>query len=197
MKTEVEYIDDTHQYLINGVLVPSVSELIKFKYPDMYSNVPKTVLRQSANYGTKVHDYIQRFVEGEFTIEELKERNIDPNIKIAVEQFEYLRKMWAFQIKDMEQIVHYKEKYAGRYDMRTIEGDDLILDLKTTSEIHEEWLSWQLGLYYMAAGLKRDFGYVIWLPKGKAGQVKQINVKSHEECRQLLEDYEKAEASKQ
>lgn len=195
MKTEVEYIDDTHQYLINGVLVPSVSELIKFKYPDMYSNVPKTVLRQSANYGTKVHDYIQRFVEGEFTIEELQKRNIDPNIKIAVERFEYLRKMWAFQVKDMEQIVHYKDKYAGRYDMRTI--DDLIIDLKTTAEIHEEWLSWQLGLYYLASGLKRDFGYVIWLPKGKAGDVKQINVKTHDECVQLLDDYEKTKVTEE
>ena len=195
MEESIEFIEDGHVYLYKGVIIPSVSDLIKFKFPDAYKGIPKTVLRQSANYGTKVHDYIQRFVEGEFTIEELQKRNIDPNIKIAVERFEYLRKMWAFQIKDMEQIVHYKNKYAGRYDMRTIDGDDLIIDLKTTSEIHEEWLSWQLGLYYMAAGLKRDFGYVIWLPKGKAGEVKQINVKTHEECVQLIKDYEKANPS--
>lgn len=187
--TDVEFVEETHTYLIDGIIVPSVSELIRFKYPEAYKGVPQRILKQKADYGSKVHDYVQRFVEKEFTIEELKERNIDPNIKVAIEQFEYLRKMWAFQVQDMEQIVHYKDKYCGRYDIKTI--DDLFIDIKTTSEIHEEWLSWQLGLYQFAAGIKKDFGYVIWLPKGKMGQVKQINVKTHEECIELVKEYEK------
>lgn len=189
MKSEVEYIDETHQYLINGILVPSVSELIRFRFPEMYANVPKTILRQKANYGSRVHEHIQRFVEGEFTLDELKKRKIDPNIKVAVEWFEYLRKMWAFQVKSMEQIVHYKNHYCGRYDILTI--DDLVIDLKTTSEIHEEWLAYQLSLYYLALGLGRDFGYCIWLPKGKPAKVIQINVKPKDELKQLIKDYEK------
>lgn len=196
MKTDIEFLEDEHLYLYKGVLVPSVSELIKFKFPEAYKGVPKRILKNKADYGSRVHEYIERFVKGEFTLEELDKKNIDPNIKAAVGQFEYLRKMWAFHIKDMEQIVHYKDKYAGRYDIRTIDGDDLIIDLKTTSEIHEEWISWQLGLYYMALGLKRDFGYVIWLPKGKPGKVVQINVKTHDECVQLIKDYEKYSSNK-
>ena len=195
MKNSLEFVEDIHAYLYDGVIIPSVSELIRFKFPDAYKGVPEKVLKSKASYGTKVHQNVESFVNGEFTMDELKNSKKDPNIKLAVEQFEYFRKNWAFHVKDMEQIVCYQGRYAGTYDIRTI--DDLIIDLKTTSEIHEDWLSWQLGLYYLASGIKRDFGYVIWLPKGKYGDVKQINVKTHNECVQLLEDYEKVEASKQ
>lgn len=189
MKNEIEYLDDVHSYLIDGVLVPSVSELIRFKFPDAYKGIPEKILKQKASYGTKVHDYIQRFIDKEFTLDELKQKNIDPNIKIAVEQFEELRKKWAFQIKDMEKIVHYKNKYAGRYDIKTI--DNLIIDIKTTSSLHEEWLALQLGLYQMAEDISSGISYCIWLPKGKAGKVVAINPWTHNECKELLDEYEK------
>ena len=190
MKNNIEFLEDEHIYLSDGVIVPRVSELIRFKFPGQYDGVPTKILKRKASYGTKVHQTIEAFVNKEFTLEELKAKKIDPDIKIAVEQFESLRKKWCFFVKDMEQIVANKDKYAGTYDIRT--EDDIIIDLKTTSEIHDEWLSWQLGLYYLAAGIEKPYGYVIWLPKGKAAEVKQIPVKSFEECKQLLKDYEKS-----
>ena len=190
MKTnDIEFLEDSHQYLVDGVLVPSVSELIRFKFVDMYQNVPDKILKKKADYGTKVHDYIERFVKGEFTLEELNKKKIDPNIKIAVEQFEICRKMWAFHVKDMEQIVTYKGKYCGKYDILTI--DDYIVDLKTTSELHEEWLRWQLSLYALALDIKKDFHFCIWLPKGKMGKVIQIKSIPEEELLRALDDYEK------
>lgn len=185
----IEFLEDTHTYLLDGVIVPSVSELIKFKYPEAYKGVPTKILKQKASYGTKVHDYIQRFVNKEFALEELNKKNIDPSIKIAVEQFEELRKKWAFQIKDMEKIVHYKDKYAGRYDIRTI--DDFIIDIKTTTEVHEDWLALQLGLYNLAENIQTGIGYCMWLPKNKSGKVVAINPWSHDECKELLKEYEK------
>ena len=195
MKTNnIEYLDDVHAYLIDGVLVPSVSELIRFKFPEAYSGIPQKILKAKANYGSRVHDYIQRFVEGEFTLEELQKKNIDPNIKIAVEQFEQLRKRWAFYIKDMEQIIHYKNKFAGRYDLCT--EDNLIIDIKTTAELHEDWLALQLGLYQLGAGITSGIAYCFWLPKGKPGKVVTINPWTHNECLELLEEYEKHIANK-
>ena len=193
MKIDVEFLPDTHIYLCNGILCPSVSELIRFKFPEAYAGIPKKILKQKANYGTKVHDYVERFIKKEFTLDELKKRNVDPNIKIAVEQFEILRKKWCFQIKDMEQIVTYKGKYAGTYDLMTEDG--LIIDLKTTSELHEDWLALQLGLYQLAAGVSSGIAYCIWLPKSKAGKVVAINPWTHEECIQLVKEYEKHSAN--
>ena len=189
MKNSIEYLDDVHCYLIDGVMVPSVSELIKFKFPDAYKGIPEKILKKKASYGTKVHDYIQKFVSNEITLEEIQSKDIDPNIKIAVEQFENLRKKWAFQVKDMEQIVHYKNKYAGRYDIKTI--DNFIIDIKTTAELHTEWLELQLGLYQMAEGINSGLTYCIWLPKGKLGKVVAINPWTFDECKELLDEYEK------
>lgn len=194
-KRQIEFLDDVHTYVCDGVIIPSVSELIRFKFPDAYKGIPEKVLRRKADYGTKVHRLVEDFVRGDTTMEEIQKKRIDPNIKIAVEQFEILRKTWAFAIKDMEQIVCWDGKYCGTYDLRTL--DDVIIDLKTTAEIHEEWLRWQLGLYYMAAGIKREFGFVLWLPKGKMGQVKQINVATYEECEKLVKDYNEAQSSEE
>lgn len=192
-KNNIEYLDDVHAYLIDGVLVPSVSELIRFNFPDAYKGIPDKILKQKASYGTKVHDYIQKYVSKELGMNEILERNIDPNIKIAVEQFEILRNAWAFFVKDMEQIVHYKDKYAGRYDIKTI--DNVIIDIKTTAEIHEDWLALQLGLYNLADGMSSDVGYCIWLPKGKPGKVVTIKPWSNEECIELVKKYEKYTAN--
>lgn len=189
----IEFLEDVHTYVCDGVIIPSVSELIRFKFPEAYAGIPKKVLQKKASYGTKVHRTIEEFVGGT-PMDEIQKRNIDPDVKIAVEQFEVLRKTWAFYVKDMEQIVCYKNKYAGTYDIRT--EDDYLIDIKTTSELHEEWLKWQLSLYYLALGVKRDFGFCLWLPKGKMGKVVQINTLPEEDCIRLVKDYEEANPSR-
>ena len=182
----IEFIKETHTYLNDGVIIPSVSELIKFKFPDAYKGVPDFILKRSASYGTIIHQRIEEFASGELKLDEI----VDPDARAKVEEFENLRKMWAFYIKDMEQIVDYKGRYAGMYDLRL--EDDYLADIKTTSKIHEDWLAWQLGLYYLALGVKKDHGFVMWFPKKEPAQVRQITVASHEECIELLEEYEKS-----
>lgn len=184
----IEFIEDTHSYLYDGVLIPSVSELIRFKFPGAYDGIPEKVLKRKAKYGTKVHELVEGLVRNEFSLTDVTTKKIDPNIKIAIEQFETLRKAWIFSIKDMEQIVCYQGRYAGKYDMRTI--DDVLIDIKTTTEIHEDWLSWQLGLYQTALGIDKNTAYCMWLPKGKAAKVVAITPKTKEECLNLLEEYE-------
>lgn len=182
----IEFVEETHTYLNDGVIIPSVSEIIRFKFPDAYKGVPDWVLKRKATYGTLIHQRIEEFANGQLTLDEIA----DPEAREKVEEFEILRKMWAFYVKDMEQIVDYCGRVAGRYDIRL--QDDYLVDIKTTSKIHQDWLSWQLGFYYLALGIKRDFGFCMWFPKGKRAEVKQINVMSHEDCVKLLEEYEKS-----
>ena len=47
MKIDVEFIPDTHVYLANGILCPSVSELIRFKFPEAYAGIPKKILKDA------------------------------------------------------------------------------------------------------------------------------------------------------
>lgn len=186
---KIEFVESTHTYLYGGVIIPSVSELIRFKFPKQYDGVPEKILKNKAQYGTKVHQLVEDLFLKRTTLEEIQSKRIDPNTKVSVEQAESLRKNWCFYIKDSEKIVTYKGKYAGTYDLIT--DDDFIIDIKTTTEIHEEWLSWQLGLYYLASGIEQSVGYVMSLPKGKPGVVKPITVKSWDECKELVKEYEK------
>lgn len=180
----IEFLEDVHVYLDDGIIIPSVSELIRFKFPDMYKGVSDKVLKKKASYGTMVHDCIERFVRGELKPEEIE----DEDARKAVENFDIQRKAWAFYIKDMERIVSYKGRFAGKFDLMLEDG--YIADIKTTSALHEDWLAWQLGFYYLASGIDKDFGFVIWLPKKKKAQVRQINCVPKEELLQLLDEYE-------
>lgn len=188
--SDVEFIEDGHIYLCDGIIIPSVSDLIRFHYKDAYQGIPERILKKKAKFGTQVHNTIEGFIRGEFTLEELKSKRIDPDIKIAVEQFEELRKKWAFHIKSMEQIVSWDDKYAGQFDLLTI--DDYIIDIKTTTELHTDWLQWQLSLYAMALGIEKDYHYCMWLPKGKAGKVIQIDTIPREEVEKLVNEYHRS-----
>lgn len=190
----IEFVEETHSYLCDGVLIPSVSELIRFKFPDQYKGIPEKVLKKKASYGTKAHEYIERFIKKEFTIEELRQKRIDPDIKLAVEEFERCRKYWCFYVKDVERMVDWRGRYAGRLDL-LVEGD-YVVDIKTTSEIHLDWLSYQLSLYAMALGIQKDWHYCLWLAKGKMGKVISVPSIPEEELKQLVKDYEKHTSGK-
>ena len=43
----IEFIEESHTYLIDGVITPSVSEILNFIFPDKYSNIPKQILYKS------------------------------------------------------------------------------------------------------------------------------------------------------
>ena len=177
----IEFIKDGHYYLHDGVLIPSVSDIISFKFPKTYSGVPDDVLKRKAAYGTNIHRAIEEFIENG-TVPE------DENTRLAVEEFERLRKEWIFSIQSVEQIVHYKDRYAGTYDLKT--KDNLIIDLKTTAKLHMDMLALQIGLYYLADNNPQEKGYCMWFPKGKGAKVKEIKVLGFDECKAILKEYE-------
>lgn len=185
----VEYLEDGHIYLVNGVIVPSVTQLVSYALGgNTYSNIPKRILDAKAQYGTEVHQLIQDYEEKKITLEEVNAKRIDPNQKSALNQYVKLKSKYLIYPKNQEVIVNYKDKMAGRYDM--LDCDDYLWDIKTTQKVHTDALEWQLGLYYLALGKPKDIGYCIWLPKSDVGQVIQITPKSFKECEEMIEQYE-------
>ena len=57
----LEYIDDTHTYLVDGIIVPSITQLIKMKFKNKYDAVPKEVLKKAADKGTAMHLAIELY----------------------------------------------------------------------------------------------------------------------------------------
>lgn len=141
---EVEYYDDEHMYLVNGVIVPSITQLLKKRFGGKYDGVNSAVLNKAAEEGTKVHKAIELYCKDgeESELEELR-------------NFKFLRKKYGFEVLDNEvPIVLFDEGEpiaAGRLDMVLKMGDDIgLADIKRTSVLDKEYVGLQLNLYRLA-----------------------------------------------
>lgn len=174
---KVEFIEDGHIYLVNGIQVESVTQLLQKVFPDKYSSVPASILAQKAEYGTTIHSAIERHENG------LKTAHMGIWAKIALAQYEKLKKEHGFIVESQEQIVFFKDKFAGRYDMTVINKNGLLClnDIKTTYKLDRDWLSWQLSLYELAYEWTyqvEPFPFAefncLWLPRGELGEYVRI-----------------------
>ena len=185
---DLTFIEDTHQYLYKGVLVPSVSQILHFIFPDKYKGVSSETLKKKAKYGSIVHEYIEKFENGKY--DELPE--LDLYQKLSFKQYCKLISKYDIEVLQQEKMVHYKDIYAGRFDMiANIQGKESLCDIKTTAELDIEYLSWQLSLYEYAYGKKFKKLYAIWLPKKSLGKLVEIKRKTKKEIERILKEYEK------
>ena len=147
---ELEYIDETHTYLVDGIIVPSITQILKIKFGKKYEGIDKDVLKRAANKGTAVHEAIEKYCKtGEET--DLKE----------VRNFKFLQKQYKFEVIENEvPIILFKGDEpiaAGRLDL-VLKIDDLIGggDIKRTSSLDKEYLAYQLNLYRI--GYRQCYG---------------------------------------
>lgn len=137
----VEYDDDTHTYLADGIIIPSVTQIMKVKFGNKYSGVAPSVLEKAANRGTRIHK----------SIEEWCTKGIDDGSK-EVRNFKFLQKQYKFKVIKNEVPLlicdEGKPIVAGRTDMIIDTERGLhIADIKSTSVLDKEYLAYQLSLY--------------------------------------------------
>lgn len=146
----LEYFDDTHTYLYDGLMLPSVTQILGVKYKNDYASVPPAVLENASRRGTAVHKAIENFnVSG-----------YDDGSE-AVRNFKFLQKQYGFEVLDSElPIVLFKDDMpiaCGRLDMTMlIDGQTGIADIKTVSALNKEKIAYQLNLYRI--GLMQSYG---------------------------------------
>ena len=137
----LEYIDSTHTYLVDGVIVPSITQIMKLKFENKYDGVDKDVLSKAAQKGTEVHEAIENYCKtGE--VKDLKE----------VRNFIFLQKHYDFVVLGNEiPIILFKDDNpiaAGRLDLvLDVNGNIGLGDIKRTSTLDKEYLTYQLNLY--------------------------------------------------
>ena len=187
----VEFIEDGHIYLVDGVVVPSVSELLHFIFPNKYSNIPENILNAKAEYGSKVHEAIECLEKNE------KLPQLNYLQELSIDQYRKLKDKYKIEVLEQEKMVHYKNYYCGRFDMIAgINGTYSLCDIKTTAKLDKESLSWQLSYYALAHNpdkYESEFEkfYAIWLPKKDLGQVVEIERKSKQELLEKLKEFRK------
>lgn len=147
---ELEYIDETHTYLVDGILVPSITQILKVKFGNKYAGIDKEILNRAAEKGTMVHEAIEKLCKtGE--VDDLKE----------VRNFMFLQKQYKFEVLENEvPIILFKDNKpiaAGRLDL-VLKMDNEIGggDIKRTSSLDKEYLAYQLNLYRI--GYRQCYG---------------------------------------
>ena len=189
----LEYIEETHQYLYNGILIPSVSGILhKYLFKDKYKDVPEYILKAKAEYGSQLHEAIEILEKDAILIDKLNEQQ-----SLSIKQYLDIKKGNNLEVIKQEEMVCYKGIYAGRFDMiANINGELSLVDIKTTAKLDLEYLSWQLSLYELAYGKRFKKFYVLWLPKKEIGQLVEVKRKSKKEIEKLLEEIEKDGSNK-
>lgn len=140
----LEYFEDEHLYLVDGVVVPSITQLLKVRFGNKYEHIHRDKLQRASEAGTQVHDAIQRLCEdGEIT--DLPE----------VRNFMFLKRQYDFEVIENETpvilFIDDEPIAAGRLDM-VIRMDGQIggADIKRTSSLDRYYLFYQLNLYRIA-----------------------------------------------
>lgn len=146
----LEYFDDTHTYLYDGLILPSVTQILGVKYRNDYASVPPAVLENAAKRGTEIHKAIENFNVSGYD-----------DGREAVRNFKFLQKQYGFEVLDSElPIVIFKDDFpiaCGRLDMTMqMDGEIGIADIKTVSSLNKEKIAYQLNLYRI--GLMQSYG---------------------------------------
>lgn len=186
----IEFIEEEHLYLYDGVIIPSVSDILAFIFPEKYKDVPDYILQNKAEYGSLVHELVEQLENGK-TIEELKQDyEFNYIVEASLEQHLRLKKEYEIETISQEEIVCYKGLYAGRYDSEAMIKSELsLVDRKATAKLDEEYLSWQLSYYELAKGKRYKKLYVEWLPKKGLGKLVEIKRKPKKELLRVLKEY--------
>jgi len=126
------YNEETHTYTLNGVELPSVTQIITSIGLVDYSMANKDLLEYKADIGRKVHRTIELYDNNE-----LDDSELHPLLKNYLEQWKKFKKDFGLHIIESEiKMFHPIYKYAGTIDvLGRIDDYYVIIDIKSGGEI--------------------------------------------------------------
>lgn len=140
----LEYIDETHTYIYEGIVLPSITQLLKVKFGNKYNGISKATLERAAEQGSAVHK----------AIEDFERQGIESQLP-ELRNYKFLKKAYGFECIDNEvPVVLFQDGEpiaCGRLDLVLTEGEQIGLgDIKRTSALDKNYLAYQLNLYRVA-----------------------------------------------
>ena len=170
--------EETHEYTLDGKKLISVTQLMrKHGLAPNYDGVSNEVLKAKAERGTLIHKEIENFC---------KHKTIGFTEELA--QFINAMQLNGFGVIGSELQV-YNDVVAGTLDLLiSLQNELCIADIKTTSVLHKESLSWQLSIYAYLYGDKNiKKGYAFHFDNNSQLHIVEIPLKPIEEVEKLIE----------
>ncbi len=140
------FFDDRHEYQVDGEIVPSVSEILRFISREVYGDVTQFRLDHAADRGHDVHsacEQLDRFGSAEINAE------IEPYIKAYIQFRKDHKPAWS----KIEHAMHSKEfGYAGTLDRYGVMDEcPVIVDIKSSYKVETALVTAQLNAYDILA----------------------------------------------
>lgn len=157
---DLEYTDEDHTYICDGLILPSVTQILKYKFGGKYDGVDRETLNNAAKRGTEVHKAIEDYCKD----------GTDSDL-VELRNFKFLQSKYNFTVEQNEvPVILFKNDEpicAGRLDLilsmvetsdngntrREVKG---IGDIKRTSALDKDYLAYQLNIYRIA--LRQSYG---------------------------------------
>lgn len=186
-ESRVAFDPASHTYTLDGKRLSGITERIRTRiFPDEYKYVPEQVLQRAAQRGSIVHQAVEVYDTLGFDTEGVGELE---TYKELAKDFDFMRQHVA-----SEYLVDDGRKYASCIDKVYSDGSGgvILADIKTTSSLNVEYVSWQLSVYKYLFGLLNPSiqvtgGYAIWL-RGNRGKVRPVPFKNDDDVERLLYD---------
>ena len=160
---DLEFIESTHTYLYNGVIIPSVTQIMRVSSEEYYSNISESRLRIAADRGTRVHQAIHEF-------EVVGVRTNDPEVIPYLTEYIIAKARYKFK-PIWQEFLLTNGQYAGTLDMLAeLNGQQVVVDLKATSKFNKELAEIQLAGYVELCefnGIHIDSTYILHMNSDK------------------------------
>lgn len=160
---ELTFEENGHIYRLNGLVIPSVTTLMKPLSDDYYRTVNPDVLDRAARRGTAIHNAVENFTE-------FGAKDIAPQY---AGYFDAFLQWWELRKPEplaMEcRLYHKILRYAGTADLLCIIGGRLTLvDYKSTAQVNTKLCAVQLEGYdraFESHGVKVEDRLILHLSK--------------------------------
>lgn len=160
---ELTFEEVSHVYRLNGLVIPSVTTLMRPLSDDFYSAVDPDILNRAARRGTAIHNAIENYAT--FGIEDIPAQYSG--------YFDAFRQWWELRKPEplaFESRVYHKIlRYAGTADLLClIDGRLTLVDYKSSAQVNTKLCAVQLEGYdraYDSHGIKVEDRLILHLSK--------------------------------
>lgn len=187
-ESSVIFNETEHTYTLNDKKLGGVTAIVKWLFPDTYTDIPEAVLMKAAAHGSLIHSKCELYDTCGLG-DDLPE----------VQEYIRLKNENSLTTEANEYLVDDGKDIASSIDVVFSKGEDgcyPLADIKTTSKIHVDNVTLQLSIYaYLFElcnkGKKAGKLYVIWLPKEKYGKAELMELKRvpTAACKKIIKAY--------
>jgi len=138
MSTTFQFVPETHSYLQDGRVIPSVTQLLEAAGLVCYDHIPKAVLDRKAEIGTAAHSACWYFDEND-----LDRSTVAPEVERYERGWEKFRRETGFTPRLIEQrgiAVMAGMQYGYTLDREgLLRGRDTLIEIKCTAGVEISW----------------------------------------------------------